>query len=66
MDSEVNIVLIKELTSVPFSQVRNKTQLLDLYEEIYGGKLCRTCQKDREFAYLKLKKYIETYGKIEL
>lgn len=61
MDSEVNIVLIKELTSVPFNKVRNRVQLLDLYEQIYGGKLCRTCTKDREFAYNKLKKYIENY-----
>lgn len=63
----LDLDLIKELTSVPFNRVRNKIQLLDQFEaafkgSIYGeAKLCRTCLKDREFAYLKLTKYLKEY-----
>jgi hypothetical protein len=63
MGPEVNIDLIKELVSVPFRNVRNRIELLDQFEAVFkgiigDGKLCRTCTKDREFAYLKLKKYL--------
>lgn len=65
MGPEVDIDLIKRLTSVPFRNVRNNIALLDQFEACYKGsiygeaKLCRTCTKDREFAYIKLKKYLE-------
>jgi hypothetical protein len=72
MGPEVNIDLIKELTSVPFRNVRNRIELLDQFEAVFRGpiygdaKLCRTCTKDREFAYLKLKKYLSENGENEI
>lgn len=59
MSTDINILKAKALVSVPFNKVRNKVELLDLYEMLYGNKLCRVCGKDREYAYLKLKQYVE-------
>jgi len=58
MAKDINNV-ISELVSLPFNKVRNRVELLDLYESVYGRKLCRTCGKDREFAYFKLRQYVK-------
>lgn len=59
MATDINTELIKELVSVSFNTCKNRIELIDLYESLYGGKLCRTCRKDREFAYNKLKEYAQ-------
>lgn len=48
---------IYKLISLPFNKVRHNLDLLNLFNKVYNANLCRVCEKDREYAYIKLIKF---------